>query len=392
MHRKTVFVTDGYNRKSLAVVRSFGEKGFIVYSGEESKINITGFSKYVKRNFKYFSPNIDHKRFIDSLVEIYDKYPFDILFPTDDESVLAVSEYRSYLPAELIIPVGDWEAVKIARDKSLTMKIAEDIGIPSPKTLYIQSLDDIDKAKDINLPILIKPKESSGSRGIAIVNDYSLLKETYLNIHKNYPFPMIQQYINADAEKFHIFFFLYKEQNVTAKFTQKVIRQYPVNGGVGTFWQSTVNNEIEELALKLLKEIKWYGIALVEFIINKDNGKPVLMEINPRLWNTLSLSIDCGVDFPYLMYLLEYNEKFEPVLTYDVGKYGQWLFPGEFLNFLFNRDRFRQKIKYIDFKDKNRYDAVISKKDIKPFFGLFLVILRFLFDKKKWKHLLRLNK
>ena len=70
MDRKTIFVTDGYNRKSLAVVRSFGEKGFIVYSGEESKINITGFSKYVKRNFKYFPPAIDHRRlYID--IKIY---------------------------------------------------------------------------------------------------------------------------------------------------------------------------------------------------------------------------------------------------------------------------------------------------------------------------------
>ncbi|MCL4428814.1 MAG: ATP-grasp domain-containing protein [Deltaproteobacteria bacterium] len=392
MDKKVVFVTDGYNRKSLSAVRSFGEKGFIVYSGEENSINITRFSKHVKRNFKYFSPNINHKRFIDSLIEIYNKYPFDVLFPTDDEAVLALSEFKSYLPKDLIVPIGNREAIKIARDKSLTMEIAEKIGIPVPKTLSIKTLDDIDKAKNLNFPILIKPRESSGSRGIAKIGDYSSLRESYLNIHKNYPFPMIQEYITPDSEKFHICFLLDKEQNIMAKFTQKVIRQYPVNGGVGTFWQSTVNNEIEELAFRLLKEIKWYGVALVEFIIDKNTGRPVLMEINPRLWNTLSLSIDCGVDFPYLMYLLESNIGFKPVLTYEVGRYGQWLFPGEFLNFLFNKDRFRQKIKYIDLKDKNRHDAIISKKDIMPFFGLFVVILKFLFDKKKWIHVLRLNK
>ena len=392
MNNKIVFVTDGHSRKSLAVVRSFGEKGFTIYSGEETRSNITRFSKYVKKDFKYFSPKINNKYFIDSLITIYNRYPFDILFPTDDESVLAISEFRPFLPKELIIPIGDKDAIKIARDKSKTIEVAEKIGVSVPKTINVSSIDDIDKkTKDLIFPVLIKPKESSGSRGIAVVDNYSLLKEAYLNIHKNYSFPMIQEYINVDSEKFHICFLLDKSQKVMAKFTQKVIRQYPVNGGVGTLWQSTINNEIEEMALKLLKEIKWYGVALVEFVIDKNTNKPVLMEINPRLWNTLSLSIDCNVDFPYLMYLLESGIQFKPVLTYEVNKYGQWLFPGEFLNFLFNKDRFKQKIKYVDLKDKNRYDVIISKKDIKPFFGLFLVILRFIFDTKKWKHILRLN-
>jgi protein-tyrosine-phosphatase len=50
-------------------------------------------------------------------------------------------------------------------------------------------------------------------------------------------------------------------------------------------------------AERLLAAVKWHGVAMVEFKMNT-KGQYWLMEINPRLWGSLALSIDAGADFP----------------------------------------------------------------------------------------------
>src|SRR4029077_3602676 len=50
-------------------------------------------------------------------------------------------------------------------------------------------------------------------------------------------------------------------------------------------------------AEELLTALHWHGVAMVEFKMDA-NGRYWLMEINPRLWGSLALSVDTGVNFP----------------------------------------------------------------------------------------------
>ena len=62
-------------------------------------------------------------------------------------------------------------------------------------------------------------------------------------------------------------------------------------------------------AEKLLIALHWHGVAMVEFKLD-GQGQYWLMEINPRLWGSLALSIDAGVDFP--MGLLQISRGQQP--------------------------------------------------------------------------------
>lgn len=58
-----------------------------------------------------------------------------------------------------------------------------------------------------------------------------------------------------------------------------------------------------------MKELNWSGVAMVEFKVNKENNKVVLMEINGRFWGSLPLAVNSGVDFPlYLFNMMVYNK------------------------------------------------------------------------------------
>jgi predicted ATP-grasp superfamily ATP-dependent carboligase len=63
---------------------------------------------------------------------------------------------------------------------------------------------------------------------------------------------------------------------------------------------------------------------MVEFKIGKD-GSPYLMEINGRLWGSLQLAIDSGVDFPWLLYQAAVGKPPSSQAQYRCGQRLRWL-------------------------------------------------------------------
>lgn len=76
---------------------------------------------------------------------------------------------------------------------------------------------------------------------------------------------------------------------------------------------------MKDYALKMLKELNWNGVAMIEFKIDSRDNIPKLLEINGRFWGSLQLAISSGVDFPYLLFKTIIGEDVEPILDYRKG-------------------------------------------------------------------------
>jgi len=64
---------------------------------------------------------------------------------------------------------------------------------------------------------------------------------------------------------------------------------------------------------------------MVEFKRSARTGRGYLMEVNGRLWGSLQLAVDAGVDFPVLLVRTALGERVEPVVSYRVGVRSRWL-------------------------------------------------------------------
>ena len=115
------------------------------------------------------------------------------------------------------------------------------------------------------------------------------------------------------------------------------------------------------------------------------------MEINPRFWGSLHLSIIAGVNFPYLLYRLSRGETFEPVERYKLGVRCRWMLPGDILHFIYNRRRASLIPDFFRFGDRNTSYDILSFSDPLPVLGRLLTPLTFFYD-HDMKHRLRKRK
>lgn len=377
-----VFVTDGHWRKSLAAVRALGRKGIGVTVGESTRLATAAFSRYCHQAVVYPSPLLRPAEFVDFLHNKLSRRSYQMLLPMEDETMELISKHHSEFSRWTYLPIVSVEKLDFARRKDKVLQLAKRNGIPIPKTWFIEDINQLNKLKDtLPYPLVIKPKISSGAVGISYPENPVELIEQYLSVHRRFPYPMIQELIPREGPGYGASFLLDEKGQVKASFVHKRLREYPVTGGASTLRQSARYDDIRDMALTLLKKLDWFGVAMVEFKLDFRDGVPKLMEINPRFWGSLHLSVEAGVNFPYLLYRMSRAEKFKPVEQYEIGKQCRWMLPGDILHFIKNPGRASLMSEYFQFWNKNTAYDILSLKDPLPVLGRILTPLTFIYDR-----------
>jgi predicted ATP-grasp superfamily ATP-dependent carboligase len=317
----TALITTANSPKALIATRSLGKKGIDVDTADKQKFALSSLSKYSRNFFLYPSPKDHPQEFISTLISIIKKFGHDVLIPVHSEDTYIIAKYKSKLEQFIKVPLHDYPTIMNVNNKGYLLKAADELGIPIPHTYFIDKLDDLLKVADKTVfPAVIKLKETSSSIGLSYVNSkeelISRYKDTVFQFNlspSNYP--LIQEYVEGTGYGVSL---LFNQGDLRARFTHKRLREYPITGGPATYRVSTTHPQMEKIAIDLLTHFRWHGLAMVEFKVNRDN-RPVLMEINPRVWGSVNQAVQSGVDFPYLLYMMALEGDVKPVLDYKVG-------------------------------------------------------------------------
>jgi protein-tyrosine-phosphatase len=109
-------------------------------------------------------------------------------------------------------------------------------------------------------------------------------------------------------------------------FVHERVHELPLTGGGSSYRVSLgLTDDLVESATSLLSALQWHGVAMVEFKVTP-GGEAYLIEINPRLWGSLALSIDCGVDFPAGLLRVATGEPLAPQPKYRTGYFTRNLY------------------------------------------------------------------
>src|SRR3954449_2422268 len=97
-----------------------------------------------------------------------------------------------------------------------------------------------------------------------------------------------------------------------AAFQHRRLHEVPFTGGASALREGVaLDPELYGHAVRLLAELRWTGLAMVEFRVGPDG--PLLMEINGRIWGSLPLAVKSGVDFPLRLVELHLGRRLDPV-------------------------------------------------------------------------------
>ena len=379
--KRGVFITDGHWRKSLAAVRGLGREGIPVAVGETTRLATAAFSRYCRRRVAYPSPVLDPSRFLEFLEHELTLHQYRMLLPMEEETLALLSEHRNHFSRFTFVPVVPPEPLNLARNKDRTLALAESLGIPVPRTWRIQTLSELREIKEsLPYPVVIKPRQGSGAAGVSYPSNSRELQEQYPAAHLRHPYPLIQEMIPREGSGYGASFLFDERGSVRASFVHRRLREYPVAGGASTLRESVKRDDMRDMGERLLKALNWFGVAMVEFKLDPRDGIPKLMEINPRFWGSLSLAVEAGVNFPFLLYRVASGEKFDPVTRYQTGLRCRWLLPGDLLHFLYNPSRRSICKEFFRFRDGTKYD-IISREDPCPVLGRLMTPLTFLYDR-----------
>jgi len=398
-----VLVTDASERAALAVIRSLGKKGIKVIAADATGFNAGFLSKYCAYKVTYPSPMENKEEFVESLLGLVKNMKLDLLIPVTDFTMMPILERRDEFEDYVKVAGPPYEVAMKAYDKLQTLSIAKRCRVPYLKTLLVNDEKTLkEMASEFNYPVVIKPRmKVFWKNGKAIMIkvtsvNYAYNKEDLLIKYKSlmsklkgtvpFDFFLIQEYVQGIGYGVEVL--TDDSSNLVALFMHKRLREYPVTGGASTLRVSVWNGRLAEYSIKLLREMNWQGVAMVEFKLDEKNGGANLMEVNGRFWGSLPLAINAGVDFPYLLYKMTVEKDICTVKSYRLGFTERWLIPGDLL-WLFDSLLSSHDSKFIALKkflsSPLLPDDVISSDDFMPTIGVLVDVLRYFTEVSKKK-------
>lgn len=303
-------VVIGGDYQGLGIVRSLGRRKVPVCIIDD-EYSIARFSKYATHTVSV--PDLrDEERTIDALLETGRRLKLDgwVLFPTRDETVAALSHYKSQLEEVFRVPTPEWRVIQCAWDKRQTYRLAQELGIPTPRTWRAGSVDELRELK-LSFPIAIKPAikehffyatKAKAWRANNLAELESLFARAASQIGVDEV--ILQDLIPGDGRQQFAYCAFFKEGSSIGSMVVRRTRQHPPEFGRASTFVETIDEQLlETMSERFLKAIDYYGLVEMEYKFDPRDGEYKLLDVNARTWGYHSLGFQAGVDFPYLLFV-----------------------------------------------------------------------------------------
>ena len=303
--KRTVLVTDSSRGSAIAIIRSLGRQGYRVIAAD-SDTRSPGFrSRYAGKRLIYPAPETRPEECVAAILSCAQAERVDLIIPVSDAVILPLSAAREQFDAVCKLALPGREALDVACDKRKTHELAERLGVPIPRTAVVETTREAcERADALGWPVVLKPQVSRRYRKHSGVDSFRVsyaanaadLTEKMRRFEGRCPV-LLQEFTRGEGHGVEL---LMDRGKVLAAFQHHRLRELPVSGGPSAFRESVpLDPVIYAHSVRMLQELKWTGLAMVEFKIGADG--PKLMEINGRVWGSLPLATHSGVDFPVRM-------------------------------------------------------------------------------------------
>ncbi len=333
-----VLILDASYKQSLSCAKNLGRAGLRIAMGESIDECIAPYSprplpafrsKYTARKLVLPSYASEPAAYADSVIEFVREHPTTVVLATGDATIATLAPRREEL-AKLgcTLAVAPDFALEIANNKTLTLELADKLGIAYPRSIHIDSPDDLPTAAaEFGFPFVLKPTISwTGKSDRRVVPAEVIDNTEAVDVTTRFLAAgagvIAQEWASGRREGVSLFLV---DGEVLAHCGHVAHRTAPLLGGVSVMRESiAVPEELLDASVRLAKAIGLEGPCEVEYRRDRD-GRPLLMEVNARLAGTLENAIQSGVDFPLMTWQWAAGRSVSRVGSYRTGVRTRWL-------------------------------------------------------------------
>lgn len=318
-----VIVTYGRSLMALTIAHSLGKRGIEVIGCDDVDMTVMHFSKYVSECFIHAPYEKDEDAFLNDLEDNIKRLKPDddrpyILIPTFRDNKI-LSKHKDRFKDLITLACPDYDSLDPVHPKDVFARTCEKLDLPIPKTYQPEKEEDLNTFTDDALfPLLIKPVDEKGGRGICKVKTYIELQKACKKSREKYGrYPLIQDIIDG---RDYCVAFIADQGEIVSAMAYKNLYQFPYESGAGIMRETISPDPFLGSAAPLIRHLKWHGVGEIDYRWSEqETDPPFLIEVNPRFWAGLAHSVESGADFPWMLYQLFANGKIDDIGELKIG-------------------------------------------------------------------------
>jgi len=267
----------------------------------------------VDKSYQIPYPSAGTDTLMGRLMYIHQIEHIDLIIPNFDAELFNFIKLKDKLTEEGIRTFLPEMSQFESRDKIKLYEFGKKHGLMMPEDRIIYQVKELTQAAEtLGYPLVVKGKFYDA----IIANTLEQAQKAFYKIQAKWGLPIIvQEFINGteinvaalgDGEGNAISIIPMRKLYITDK---------------GKAWAGITldDNSFIELARKFVSVTKWRGGCELEIMQTAD-GKPYIMEVNPRFPAWIYLTAAAGQNQPATLVKMALGEKVEPFETYEVGK------------------------------------------------------------------------
>ena len=288
-----ILITSASYKKAYPVLKSLYKAGYEVYIAFHN-LRSPIFSRYCKRRFRVSNPFIDEKRYLLDILNIISNNKIDLIFPIGYIDNLILSKYKPIVERYAKVATPDYQSILYVSNKVNVLNLARNLGIKVPYTVkltkynlmpaYYEGPYVVKRAYDASHPVYIFGDEVIDLSYNRIIKDEKR-GEDYI----------IQEFIPGYGAGYFTFSV---DGYPLIEYTHiRLIEERP-SGGASILACIKCDPCLINIGRRIVKYLKWTGVLMAEFKVHYEVRDYYLLEINPKLWGSLELSLAAGLNLP----------------------------------------------------------------------------------------------
>ena len=157
----TILVTDTSRGSAISIIRSLGRRGWRVIAADADPKSLGFRSRFVHGTVVYPKPESAPQAFIAALLAAVRQWQVDLIIPVTDAIILPLSAAREQFAGLCKLAMPEASALAVAANKLKTVTLAEELGVPTPRTSLVTTVQEaVTKGAALGWPLVLKPQVS----------------------------------------------------------------------------------------------------------------------------------------------------------------------------------------------------------------------------------------